>query len=194
MKYQLSFALMLASTLAMAQAQQSGIGAIKFEPGTVRAGQEVRITISAEGEAPGFCGMVVHFDDGSESRNIKIDGKEGKFPVTVAKTYAKAGSYSVKAEGKKITTHFPCMGTTTAKLVVEPAPAAAAPTPAAKAAACPEGYKMVGKLGKAGDFSCKGGKGAMAPAKPLGCASGLEYFANDKTRQLGCRKMKAQKK
>jgi len=35
MKYQLSFALMLASTLAMAQAQQSGIGGIKFEPGTV---------------------------------------------------------------------------------------------------------------------------------------------------------------
>ncbi len=192
MKYQLSFALMLASTLAMAQAQQSGIGAIKFEPGTVRAGQEVRITISADGEAPGFCGMVVHFDDGSESRNIKIDGKEGKFPVTIAKTYAKAGSYSVKAEGKKITTHFPCMGTATAKLVVEAAPAAVAPV--AKAAACPEGYKMVGKAGKAGDFSCKGGKGAMVPAQPLACATGLEYFHNDKARQLGCRKLKAQKK
>ena len=192
MKYQLSFALMLASALAMAQAQQSGIGAIKFEPGTVRAGQEVKITISADGEAPGFCGMVVHFDDGSESRNIKIDGKEGKFPVTIAKTYAKAGSYSVKAEGKKITTHFPCMGAATAKLVVEPAPVAAAPAP--KAAACPEGYKMVGKAGKAGDFSCKGGKNAMAPAQPLACATGLEYFHNAKARQVGCRKLKAQKK
>lgn len=190
MKTQLGVILALASSLALAQ--QGGIGAIKFDPATVRAGQEVKITIAAEGEAPAFCGMVVHFDDGSESRNVKIDGKEGKFPVTIAKTYAKAGSYSVKAEGKKITTHFPCMGTATAKLVVEPAPAAAAPV--AKAATCPDGYKMVGKPGKAGDFSCKGGKGAMAPAAPLGCASGLEYFANDKTRQLGCRKMKAQKK
>ena len=35
MKYQLSFALMLASTLAMAQVQQSDIGAIKFEPSAV---------------------------------------------------------------------------------------------------------------------------------------------------------------
>ena len=192
MKYQLSFALILASTLAMAQAQQSGIGAIKFEPSPVRAGQEVRITISAEGEAPGFCGMVVHFDDGSESRNVKIDGKEGKFPVTIAKTYAKAGSYSVKAEGKKITTHFPCVGSATAKLVVEPAPVAVATV--AKAAACPEGYKMVGKVGKAGDFSCKGGKNAMAPTQPPACATGLEYFQNAKARQVGCRKLKVQKK
>lgn len=187
MKYQLGIILTLASSLVLAQ--QGGIGAIKFDPATVRAGQEVKITIAAEGEAPGFCGMVVHFDDGSESRNIKIDGKEGKFPVTIAKTFAKAGTYSIKAEGKKITTHFPCIGSSTAKLVVDAAPAAAAPV-----AACPEGFKMTGKAGKAGDFSCKGGKGAMAPAKPITCASGLEYFANDKARQVGCRKMKAQKK
>lgn len=184
MKYQLSLALMLASTLALAQ--QSGIGAIKFEPSAVRAGQEVKITISADGEAPAFCGMVVHFDDGSESRNVKIDGKDVKFPVTITKTYAKAGSYSVKAEGKKITTHFPCVGTATARLVVEPAPAAAAPV--AKAAACPEGYRMVGKVGKAGDFYCKGGKNATAPAQPPTCADGLEYFHNAKARQVGCRK------
>jgi hypothetical protein len=187
MKTQLGVILALASSLALAQ--QGGIGAIKFDPATVRAGQEVKITIAAEGEAPGFCGMVVHFDDGSESRNVKIDGKEGKFPVTIAKTYAKAGTYNVKAEGKKITTHFPCIGSSTAKLVVEAAPATAAAAPA-----CPEGYKMIGKPGKAGDFSCKGGKGAMAPAKPMACAGGLEYFANDKARQVGCRKMKAQKK
>jgi hypothetical protein len=33
----------------------------------------------------------------------------------------------------------------------------------------------------------------MAPAKPLACADGLEYFANTKSQQLGCRKIKAQK-
>ena len=162
MKHKLSLILGLASTLAFAQ--QGGIGTVKVEPNPARAGQEVKITIAAEGEAPGFCGMVVHFDDGSESRNVK-------------------------AEGRRITTHFPCVGTATAKLVVEPGPAAAAAAPT-----CPQGYKMVGRMGKAGDFSCKGGKGAMAPAKPLGCAMGLEYFANDKARQVGCRKLKAQKK
>lgn len=187
MKAKLSLVLCLLSTLALAQ--QSGIGSVTVAPNPAQAGQEVKITIAAEGEAPAFCGMVVHFDDGSESRNVKIDGKEGKFPVTIAKTYAKAGSYIIKAEGRKITTHFPCVGSATAKLVVE-----AAPVTAKAAPACPEGYKMVGKAGKAGDFSCKGGKGAMAPAKPLACGDGLEYFASDKSKQLGCRKLKAQKK
>lgn len=190
MKLQLSLVLGLVSTLAFAQ--QSGIGTVKVEPNPAKAGQEVKITIAAEGEAPGFCGMVVHFDDASESRQIKIDGKEGKFPVTIAKTYAKAGSYSIKAEGRKITTHFPCVGNATAKLVVEgapaPAPAAAAPAPV-----CPEGYKMTGKVGKAGDFTCKGGKGAKAPAQPMACGEGLESFSNDKAKQVGCRKVKAAK-
>ncbi len=188
MKTPLSLILAMASTFVFAQ--QSGIGAVKADPNPARAGQEVKITISAEGEAPAFCGMVVHFDDGSESRQVKIDGKEGKFPVTIAKTFAKAGTYSIKAEGKKITSHFPCVGTATAKLVVEADPAAAKPA----AAACPEGFKMQGKAGKAGDFTCKGGKGAAAPAKPMTCAAGLEYFANDKAKQVGCRKAKAQKK
>jgi hypothetical protein len=187
MKYPLGLLFGLASTLVFAQ--QGGIGTVKVEPNPVKAGQEVKITISAEGEAPSFCGMVVHFDDGSESRQIKIDGKDGKFPATISKTYAKAGSYSIKAEGKKITTHFPCVGSATAKLVVEGAPAAAKPA----APACPEGYKMSGKAGKAGDFSCKGGKGAVAPAQPLTCGDGLEYFSNDKSKQLGCRKAKGKK-
>jgi hypothetical protein len=188
MKTPLSIVLAMASTFAFAQ--QSGIGSVKADPNPVRAGQEVKITISAEGEAPAFCGMVVHFDDGSESRQVKIDGKEGKFPVTIAKTFAKAGTYSIKAEGKKITSHFPCVGTATAKLVVEADPAATKPA----VAACPDGYKMQGKAGKVGDFTCKGGKGAAAPAKPMACAAGLEYFANDKAKQVGCRKAKAQKK
>lgn len=187
MKSALGFALAFASTLA--QAQSGGIGAIKVEPSPARAGQEVKITISAEGEAPTFCGMEVNFGDGSEKRKVKIGSDHHKFPVTIAKTYDKPGTYTIKADGQKITTHLKCLGKTTTQLVVE-APAAAKPA----AAACPQGYKMTGKAGKAGDFTCKGGKGATAPAKPLACADGLEYFVNDKSQQLGCRKVKAQKK
>lgn len=189
MKHAPGFALAFAATLAFAE--QGGIGAIKVEPSPVRAGQEVRITISAEGEAPAFCGMEVHFGDGSDSRNVKIDGKTNKFPVVIAKTYDKPGTYGIKAEGKRITTHLKCLGKAKTKLVVEAAPAAAKP---AVVAECPQGYKMTGKAGKAGDFSCKGSKGARAPAKALACAEGLEYFANDRSQQLGCRKMKAQKR
>lgn len=188
MKYALGFAFVFASTFAFAE--QGGIGAIKVEPSHARAGQEVKITISAEGDAPTFCGMEVHFGDGSDSRNVKIDGKTNKFPVTIAKTYDKPGTYSIKAEGKRITTHLKCSGKAKASLVVEAPPAAAK----AAAAECPQGYKMTGKVGQAGDFTCKGSKGAKAPAKPLACADGLEYFTNDKSQQLGCRKMKAQKK
>lgn len=187
MKYALGFAFAFASTLALAQ--QGGIGAIKVEPSPVRAGQEVKITISAEGDAPTFCGMEVDFGDGSGSRNIKIGSDGVKFPVTIAKTYDKPGSYRIKAEGKKVTTHLKCLGKAKVGLVVEAAPAAKLAAPA-----CPEGYKMTGKAGKAGDFTCKGGKGATTPAKPLACAEGLEYFANDKSQQVGCRKVKAQKK
>ncbi|MCF8178855.1 MAG: hypothetical protein K9J74_10140 [Sulfuritalea sp.] len=177
---------------APAIAQQSGIGSVKVTPNPVRAGQPVDITISADGEAPSYCGMVVHFDDGSESRNIKIDSSESLFPVSIAKTYAKAGKYSIKAEGKKITNHFPCVGSAKATLVVEAAPAA--PSATSPAAACPKGYKMIGRMGKAHDFSCKGGKGAKAPETILPCANGLEYFFNAKTRQLGCRKLNTPKK
>jgi hypothetical protein len=100
------------------------------------------------------------------------------------------GTYTIKADGQKITTHLKCAGKATTQLVVEAPPAAAKP---AAAAECPQGYKMTSKAGKAGDFTCKGGKDAMAPAKPLACADGLEYFANTKSQQLGCRKIKAQK-
>jgi hypothetical protein len=189
MKYALGFAMAFAATLAFAQ--QSGIGAIKVEPSPARAGQEVRITISAEGDAPVYCGMEVHFGDGSDSRNVKIGSNDLKFPVTITKTYDKPRTYAIKAEGKKVTNHLKCMGKAKTTLVVEAPPAAAKP---AAAVECPQGYKMTGKAGKAGDFSCKGGKGAKAPAKPLACAEGLEYFANDKSQQLGCRKTKAQKK
>lgn len=195
MKLPLTLVLSFAPVLVFAQS--SGIGTVTVQPNPARVGQEVRITVAAAGESPAICGMVVHFDDGSESRNIKIDGQEGKFPFSFSKTYARPGTYSIKAEGKKVTTHLPCTGVATAKLVVEAAPAAVrppAPAPAPAAAICPDGYRLIGKVGKAGDFSCKGRKNAVAPSQALACPQGLVYFTNDKAKQLGCRKAKATRK
>jgi hypothetical protein len=181
---------------SLALAQQGGIGTIKIEPSPAKAGQEVKITVSAEGEVPTFCGMVVSFGDGSEPRNIKIASNESKFPVVIAKTFAGPGTYSVRAEGKKVTTHFPCNGKTEAKLTVEALPASAAPPakPDVKAAApaCPEGYSMSGKPGKSGDFTCKANKGAKRPAQAPACAEGLEYFEKGST--LGCARVKPKAK
>ena len=117
MKYALGFALAFASTLALAQ--QGSIGAIKVEPSPARAGQKVKITISAEGDAPTFCRMEVNFGDGSAKRKVKIGSDNNKFPVTLTKTYDKPGTYTVKADGQKITTHLKCPGKTTTQLVVE---------------------------------------------------------------------------
>lgn len=191
MKSLCSLALITASSFAFAQS--GGIGAVSVSPNPAKAGEEVKITIAAEGEAPTFCGMVVHFDDATESRNIKIDTSDAKFPVTFGKTFAKPGTYIIRAEGKKITSHFPCSGRTDFKLVVEgkPMPAVAPKAaPGQAVAACPEGWKMAGKPGKAGNFTCKAGKGAMKPADALACGAGLEYFTNDRAKQLGCRKAK----
>lgn len=180
-------ATLLASPFAFAD--QGGIGAVKIEPASAKVGQEVRITVSAEGEAPNYCGLRIEYGDSSE--DFKIDKDNKQFPLTVTHTYAKPGSYVVKARGKTVTTHMRCQGEAQATLAVEGA-ADAAPTAAASAKAggpgCPEGYGLKGKAGKAGDFTCAAGKGAKKPEKVLDCAEGLEYFQAKVT--LGCRKAK----
>lgn len=190
MKSKSLFSLVLLCASGLALAQQGGIGAIKIEPASVAPGKEVKITITAEGEAPTFCGMVVTYSDGSEARNVKIDSSEQKFPVSFGKSFAKPGTYTVKAEGKKITTHFPCIGKAEATVTVGGGTAAAAAPVKAAAPSCPEGWKMAGKPGKAGDYSCKGGKGAMAPKDPMPCAAGLEAYSDAKAMKMGCRKAK----
>lgn len=179
------FAAVIALTFAaVSAAQADGISSVKIDPASATVGDEVKITVTAEGEGTQFCGLRIEFGDGTNS-DIKIASSEKQFPVTVTKTYAKAGAYTVKARGKTVTTHARCPGSAEASVTV--AAAASAPLPAA-ASACPEGYALQGKAGKAGDFSCKAGKGAKKPEKVLDCAEGLEYFQTKNT--LGCRKLK----
>lgn len=165
-------------------AQQSGIGSVKIEPAVAKAGQEVKITVAADGEAPQFCGLRIEYGD-SSSDDYKIDQSNKQFPVVVSHTYAKPGSYVVKARGKTVTTHMRCQGEAEAKITVE---GAAAVPAAAAGPVCPAGYAMKGKAGKAGDFTCAAGKDAKKPEKVMDCADGLEYFQTKTS--LGCRKAK----
>jgi hypothetical protein len=196
-------AVAFSSTAVLAQygsdgAGQGKISTISVSPAQPKAGEEVKITIAADGTASN-CGMYVNFGDGTDA-NVKITSGGDKFPVTLTHKYAQAGSYTVKAEGKKVTTHFGCVGKASTGVTVAAAPVAAA-APAATAAksatatsaaatvpACPEGYKLKGKVGKAKDFTCSAGKDAKKPEKVLNCADGLEYFQTKTT--LGCRKTK----
>ena len=183
----LTAALLFAFT-GSAFAVSGGIDSIKAEPNPAKVGQPVKITVSGDTAESTLCGLLTMFGDGKDERS-SVGGKDGPFPKTATYTYAKPGTYIVKAEGRKVGMSFGCPGTAEAKLVVEAAPAAAAGTGAAAAGpVCPEGYKMRGKVRKAGDFTCSAGKGAKKSEKVMDCADGLEYFQTKTT--LGCRKAK----
>ena len=66
---------------------------------------------------------MVDFGDGSD-RQLKMNGDDGKFPVTVEHRYQKDGRYTVRASGRAITTHKDCKGSASAVIQVgEPKPA-----------------------------------------------------------------------
>jgi hypothetical protein len=170
-----------------AYAVSGGIDSIKAEPNPAKAGQPVKITVSGDSAESTLCGLLTIFGDGKDERS-SVGGKDGPFPKTATYTYAKPGTYTIKAEGRKVGMSFGCPGTAEAKLVVEAAPAAAPAKGAAAAGpACPEGYKLKGKAGKGGDFTCTAGKDAKKPEKVMDCADGLEYFQTKTA--LGCRKV-----
>jgi hypothetical protein len=187
-----SLALSLAASLVSysAWAENGGIGSVTVTPNPAQAEQAVTITIAAEGEAPSLCGLSVEFGDGTSDK-IKINGTDAKFPITLTKTYAHPGTYVVKAEGKKITTHFRCKGEATASLVVQAAAKKTAAAPAVTAS-CPPGYTMTGKPSRMGAYRCKAGKGAKAPETPIECAAPLTAFQTQTT--VGCQVAKPSKK
>ncbi len=182
----LSVSLALGLAYSPAFAESRGIGSVTVTPNPAQAGQAVTITIAAEGEAPSLCGLSVEFGDGTGDK-IKINGSDAKFPVTLTKAYAHPGTYVVKAEGKKITTHFRCAGEATATVVVQ---AAAATTAAAPS--CPSGYKMTGKPSRTGAYRCKAGKGVVAPEANLVCPPPLAAYKTKTT--VGCQDVKQTKK
>lgn len=178
----------IASVLLLAAAGSAfaadNIEGITLEPNPAKAGQPVTITVTGDKDPAVYCGLKVGFGDGTDQR-LAVGDKE-PFPKTVTHSYAAPGSYTVRADGTKVDGRFGCTGKVKVQLVVEALPAAAAPAKAA-GPACPEGYKMKGKVGKKGDFTCTAGKGAKKPEKVMDCADGLEYFQTRS--QLGCRKV-----
>lgn len=178
-------------SLAFSTAHADGISSVTIDPATAKAGQEVKITVTAEGDGTQFCGLRIEFGDG-ENSDIKIASSEKQFPVTVSKTYAKPGNYTVKARGKTVTTHARCPGSAEATITVAAAAAAAASAAPTSGPTCPEGYALQGKPGKAGDFTCKAGKGAKKPEKVMDCGDRLEYFQTKTA--LGCRQVKSSAK
>ncbi len=182
------------------------IEGIKVEPAEIKSGQTAKITINgSEGDTP-FCGVKLHFGDGT-SKDFKIT-KKGDLPIVIDHKYEKAGDFKVMAEPKKVTSHLKCGGqnqnamikvVASAPVAVAPAagvaaPAVAAatpvkPSPKATGPACPEGWNLDAKsVNKAnGAFSCTAKVGAKLPEAKLSCAKGLGYYENADKGLIGCR-------
>lgn len=170
----LGFCLLTASAVAA-----EGITEIKVEPASAGAASKITIHGSAD---QNFCGMRVEFGDG-DGDNVKINKDEGIFPRTLIHTYKKPGSYTVTATGKKVTTHFPCLGAATATVSVGGKGVTAPAAAATSEASCPAGWQLVkGSAKKDGSFACE----AQKPADRMQCGSGLKYF--EKGGQIGCKK------
>ncbi|MDP2793673.1 MAG: hypothetical protein Q8O25_06280 [Sulfurisoma sp.] len=171
------------------------IEGITLEPNPAKVGQPVKITVTGDATSSVYCGLKIGFGDGTDQRVVVGDTEP--FPKVVSHAYAAAGNYTVRADGTKVDGRFGCTGKLKVPLVVEALPVAAKPSAAAPAksaapakgaaAACPEGYKLKGKAGKAGDFTCKAGKDAKKPEKIMDCGDKLEYFQTRTA--LGCRKI-----
>lgn len=88
------------------------IDGVSVNPSPSKVGEEVFITLTGDARQS-RCGLSVEFGDG-EVRDIKIDAKEGLFPRTLTKTYAKPGAYAIAVTGKSIFRGFnsysPCEG------------------------------------------------------------------------------------
>lgn len=92
------------------------IGGIDL-PSTAIAGDSVRMTIKATKDGTSACGLSIDFGDGT-NQQFKVNVENTKMPISVDHAYKKPGKYTVKASGKKITTHHSCKGNSSAIITV----------------------------------------------------------------------------
>lgn len=175
-------ALALSAPLA-ALAANPTIDKITATPAPSKVGEQIAITIEASDAEDGMCGMVVNWGDGNRTEPKKVGGNHKNFPIVMQHTYAKPGTYEIKANGARAETYLGCMGKVKYMHTVDGAVATAAPGKPA----CPADWAMKGKAGKDGSFTCTPKKkGAAKPEKEPGCPAGTSYFYGSKA--LGCEK------
>lgn len=186
-------ACLLALALPVATAQT--IADVKIEPVNARVGEPVTITATFDDADSPNCNARVHFGDGA-SQDFKINQLKD-VPLVTRRTYAKAGSYTVRVEGKTALPMLKCVGKTKSALVkvvaplppVGPLPTSSAAMVPAGAPACPSGWTLDGKSvnKRTGAFTCSARAGTTLPLVHIDCPGALSYFENKTKAQLGCR-------
>jgi len=87
-------------------------------PKTIKPGEAARILIEAKKEGGAGCGLLVNFGDGSDAKQFKMNQDGVKFPMVVEHAYKKEGKYTVRVQGKEITTSKECKGSASATIQV----------------------------------------------------------------------------
>jgi hypothetical protein len=168
--------LVLIGTSAVAQT----IASIKVEPASPKAGEPVQVTVTFDNADNPNCNVRLHFGDGT-NRDHKVNQAKD-VPLVRSHTYAKAGQYTVKAEGKTALPMLKCLGANQTALVKVVAAAAQAP-------GCPAGWKLDARSvnKKTGAYTCAAKPGTAMPAARPDCPAPLSSFENKTRGQFGCR-------
>jgi hypothetical protein len=87
-------------------------------------GQALTFTIRGEGLEEAICALRVNYGDGSSVVRHMDWGKRQRFPLSLQKTYAKAGKYSVSVVGIKSGKVLKCLGGGHASVLITEAPVA----------------------------------------------------------------------
>lgn len=166
--------------LGAACAHAQTISSLKVEPAQAKVGEPVQVTVGFDNADNPNCNVRLHFGDGS-NRDHKVNQAKD-VPLVRSHTYAKAGQYTIKAEGKTALPMLKCLGANQTALVKVVAVAPKAP-------GCPAGWKLDAKSvnRKTGAYTCGAKAGTAAPATKPGCPAPLSYFENKTRGQFGCR-------
>ena len=176
-------ALLLALLAGTVSAQT--IANISVEPATAKVGEPVKITATFDNATNPNCNVRVNFGDGT-THDFKINQAKD-VPLVTTRSYAKAGDYRVRVEGKTALPVLKCSGETKSAMLKVAVPASA--VAAVAGPACPDGWKLDAKSvnKKSGAFSCGAKAGTALPSARLECPGALSYFENKAKGQLGCR-------
>ena len=159
---------------------------IKIEPAQIKAGESVKITVSFDVEGPINCGLRLHFGDGGNPVDYKINQKKD-VPLVVRRTYDKPGEFRLMAETKTVLPLLKCNGKNqVGTLSVAPAPTGKGAKSAKASPQCPVGWNLDKKsVKKSGAYTCHAAPGTR-PEK-LDCPKDLSYFSNEKKGWIGCK-------
>ena len=138
----------VAAQTALAQATIKILKADRTEAQLESGKANMKFTVEGDSPETSNCGLIIEYSGIDTPDNRKINNRDGLFPKVVEHSFARAGTYDVKAKGGKVGPIFGCSGEATLRVVINDAPKAAAAKPGAAgtaagpAAACPKGWTI----------------------------------------------------